>query len=659
LFAFFYYLLENFRMFDFVRKHTRIMMIVLFLLIIPSFVLLGVDGYNQSSGTGAVVARVGGDDIFQGDWDAAHKVESDRLRASMPNIDVKLLDSPEARYATLERLVRERVLRKAADKFKLTTSDARLARDLQENPTIASLRLPDGKLDMDRYRQLAASQGLTPEGFEARVRQDLSVRQVEAGVLNTGFATKSIADVSLNAFFEKREVQVVIFPGVDFVSKVNPSDDDLDVFYKANVASFQAPESATIEYVVLDLASVSKSIALSESDLKAYYDQNASRLSGAEERRASHILINAPKDASEANRQKAKARAEELLQSLKKAPNTFAEVAKANSQDTGSAANGGDLDFFARGSMVKPFEDAAFALSKGDISGVVESEFGYHIIKLTDVKTPKQRSFDELRSGLEAELKAQQAKAKFAEAAEAFANGVYEQSDSLKPVAEKLKLDIKTTTNVLRQPAPGATGVLSNEKFIAAIFSPDTLSNKRNTEAIETAPNQLTAGRVVLHTPARTLALADVRQVVRERLVAVRAAELAKKEGAAKLAAWQANPSLPGMSAAIVVSRDQPQAAAPQVLAAVLRADRNALPVFVGVDLGSRGYAVARINKVMPRTAPAEEIQKQERTQYSQWWSSAENQSYYGVLKEQFKAEIKVARPMSPSTNDLEQGARK
>jgi peptidyl-prolyl cis-trans isomerase D len=231
LFAFFYYLLENFRMFDFVRKHTRIMMIVLFLLIIPSFVLLGVDGYNQSSGTGAVVARVGGDDIFQGDWDAAHKVESDRLRASMPNIDVKLLDSPEARYATLERLVRERGLRKAADKVKLTTSDARVARDLQENPTIASLRLPDGKLDMDRYRQLAASQGLTPEGFEARVRQDLSVRQVEAGVLNTGFATKSIADVSLNAFFEKREVQVVIFPGVDFVSKVNPSDDDLDVFY--------------------------------------------------------------------------------------------------------------------------------------------------------------------------------------------------------------------------------------------------------------------------------------------------------------------------------------------------------------------------------------------------------------------------------------------
>ncbi len=642
-------------MFDFVRKHTRIMMIVLFLLIIPSFVLLGVDGYNKSDGNGAVVARVGGDKIFQGDWDVAHKADSDRLRAARPDIDVKLLDSPEARYATLERLVRERVLLKAAEKFKLTTGDARLARDLQENPTIASLRLPDGKLDMERYRQLAASQGLTPEGFEARVRQDLSVRQIELGVINSGLATKSIADVSLNAFFEKREAQIVMFPSANFVSKVNPSEDDLEKFYKDNVSSFQAPDSVTIEYVVLDLDSISKGIVLNESDLRAYYDQNASRLSGAEERRASHILINAPKSAPDADRQKAKARAAELLQLLKKSPDTFADVAKANSQDAGSAVNGGDLDFFTRGSMVKPFEEAAFALSKGDISEVVESEFGYHIIKLTDIKTPKQRSFDELKQGLEVELKAQQAKLKFAEAAEIFTNGVYEQSDSLKPVADKLKLDIKTATNVVRQRAPGTSGVLSNDKFISAIFNADALSNKRNTEAIETAPNQLTAGRVVLYTPARTLPLADVRQTVRQRLVALRAAELAKKEGMAKLAAWKADPAMSGMPAAMVLSREQPQAAAPQVLLAVLRADGSALPAFVGVDLGTSGYAVARINKVMQRAAPAEEIQKQELAQYSQWWTSAENQAYFNVLKDQLKAEIMVPRPVISSTIDVQQ----
>lgn len=638
-------------MFDFVRKHTKIMMFVMFLLIIPSFVLFGVDGYNSFREKGETVARVGGHDITQGEWDAAHKSESDRLRATMPNVDVKLLDSPEARYATLERLVRERVLVQAADKFKLTTSDTRLARDLQENPTIASLRSPDGKLDMDRYRQLAASQGMTPEGFEARVRQDLSVRQVETGVINSGFSAADIADVSLNAFFEKREVQIANFATADFAHKVTPTEAELEAFYKANLALFQAPEQASIEYVVLDLESVKKSISINESDLKSYYDQNVVRLSGNEERRASHILINAAKDAPAADRQKAKARVDELLQAVRKAPDSFAEVAKKNSQDTGSAAKGGDLDFFARGAMVKPFEDAAFAMKKGDISEIVESDFGFHIIKLTDVKTPKQLSFEELRVGIEADLRTQQAQAKFAETAEAFTNGVYEQSDSLKPVADKLKLEVKTAENVRRQPAAGAIGPLTNEKFLTAIFGSDTVEKKRNTEAIETAPNQLTAGRITHYTAARTVPFADVRSDVLERVVATRATELARKEGMEKLATWKAAPATAAMPAALVVSRDQSQKVPPQVLGAALRADASVLPAFIGVDLGSRGYAVVRINKIVPRPAPDEAAAKQDRAQYTQWWTAAENQAYYGVLKERFKAEIMAARPVRASTD--------
>jgi len=638
-------------MFDFVRKHTKIMMFVMFLLIIPSFVLFGIDGYNRFREKGEAVARVGGHDITQGEWDAAHKSESDRLRASMPNLDAKLLDSPEARYATLERLVRERVLAQAADKFKLTTSDARLARDLQENPTIAALRLPDGKLDMERYRQLAASQGLTPEGFEASVRQDLSVRQVEAGVIRTGFSAAGVADVSLNAFFEKREVQIASFAPAEFASKVSPTEAELDAFYKANQAMFQAPEQASIEYVVLDLESVKKNIVINEADLKSYYDQNAARLSGSEERRASHILINAAKGAPAADRQKARARADELLQTVRKAPDSFAEIAKKNSQDAGSAANGGDLDFFARGAMVKPFENAAFAMKKGDISEVVESDFGYHIIKLTDVKTPKQRSFEELRAGIEADLKAQQAQAKFAETAEAFTNGVYEQADSLKPVADKLKLEIKTAANLMRKPAPGATGALANEKFLTAIFGPDAIEKKRNTEAIETAPNQLTAGRITQYTPARTLPFADVRSVVHDRVVAALAAELAKKEGMEKLATWKAAPASAAMPAVLVVSRDQSQNIPQQVLSAALRADASALPVFVGIDLGAQGYAVVRINKIVPRPTPAEAAAKQDRAQYAQWWTGAENQAYYGLLKERFKVEIMAARPVRTSTD--------
>ncbi len=634
-------------MFDYVRKHTKILMFMMFLLIIPAFVLVGIDGYQRFNDTGTAVARVGSRDITQGEWDFAHKSEMERIQASAPTLDVKLLDSPQARYASLERLVRERVLAEAADKMHLVTSDSRLARELQQNPTIASLRRADGSLDVERYRQLVASQGLTPEGFEARVRRDLSLRQVEQGVVRSVVVAPAIADVALGAFFEKREAQIVNFPATDFAAKVSPTDAELEAYYKAHPKDFQAPESVNIEYLVLDLESIKRSITVSEADLKDYYTQNATRLSGNEERRASHILVNAAKDAPAADREKAKARAQELLAQVRKAPAEFAEVARKNSQDKGSAASGGDLDFFARGAMVKPFEDAAFAMKKGDISDVVESDFGYHIIQLTDIKAPKQRTFEEVRPELEADLKTQQAQRKFAESAEAFTNGVYEQADSLKPVAERLKLDIKTATGVLRKAPDGATGILANGKFLTAIFGDDAVQKKRNTEAVETGPSQLVSGRVTQYAPARTLPLADVRTTVRDKLVASRAAELARAEGQARLAAYKAKPA--DMTAPnVVVSREQAQTVHPLVLKAVLQADPQALPALVGVDLGAQGYAVIKVNRIVSRAAPDAAAAKQAREQYAQVWANAENQAYYEILKERFKAKITV--PQVPAT---------
>ena len=634
-------------MFDLIRKHTKITMALLFLLIVPSFVLFGLDGYNRSREQHVAVAKVDGTEISQSEWDQAHRQEVDRLRASMPSLDAKLLDSPEARYATLERMVRERVIAAAANKFKLTTGDQRLARELHQNPEIASMRRPDGTLDMERYRRLLATQGLTPEMFEAGVRADLSNRQVLGGISASGFSSNAVADMALNAYFEKREIQLARFDTTEYSARLNPSDADLEQFYKSNEKLFQAPEQANIEYVLLDIDAVSKNITVNEADLKTYYEQNVQRLSGTEERRASHILIASPKTAPAADRAKARAKAEELLAIVRKAPDTFAAVAEKNSQDPGSASKGGDLDFFARGAMVKPFEDVAFSMKKGEISDVVESDFGYHIIKLTDIKAPKQRSYEEMMPELKADLQKQQAQKKFAEAAEVFTNAVYEQSDSLKPVADRLKLDIKTASNVTRQPPIGATGVLANPKFLNALFAPEATGKKRNTEAIEIAPSQLVSGRIVKYTAAHIQSFAEVKDSVRQHWLARRGAEEARKEGLAKLAAWKAAPASAVMPAALLVSRDQTQKLPAPVINAALRADASVLPAFVGVDLGAQGYAIVKVNKLAPRDAPSEAAARQERNQYAQWWTAAETLAYYDGLKERFKAEILVAKPVA------------
>ena len=640
-------------MFDFIRKHTKITMGLLFLLIVPSFVLFGLDGYSQNKDKSPVVAKVDGQEILQSEWDKAHLREIDKLKASMPSLDAKLLDSPEARYATLERLVRDRVLIAAVAKSKLNTSDQRLARELQSNPDIAALRRPDGTLDMERYKQLLGTQGMSPETFEASVRNDLSTRQVLVGVMGSGFSANVAADTALNAYFEKRDIQIARFATADYAAKLNPTDADLEQFYTANAGLFQAPEQANIEYVLFDVETVKKGIVVAEADLKTYYEQNLQRLSGQEERRASHILITSPKGAPEADRQKAKAKAVELATLVKKLPDSFADVARKNSQDPGSAVAGGDLDFFARDAMVKPFSDAAFAMKKGDVSDVVESEFGYHVIKLTDIKAPKQRTFEEMKPELELDIKKQQAQKKFTETAESFTNSVYEQADSLKPTADRLKLEIKTVTGITRQPAPGASGALANPKFLNAIFAADTIEKKRNTEAVEVASNQLISGRVTQYTPARTRPLTEVKDIVRQRWLAQRGADEARKDGIAKLAAWRAAPATAVLSAPLAVSRDQPQKQSLQVVDAALRADAAALPALAGIDLGAQGYVIVKVLKVLPREASLEAAAKQERTQYSQWWTSAESQAYYNGLKDRFKTEIKVAKPVRAKADQL------
>jgi peptidyl-prolyl cis-trans isomerase D len=498
------------------------------------------------------------------------------------------------------------------------------------------LRGPDGKLN----RELLAMQGMSPELFDQRLRQDLATRQVLAGVTQTAPVAVGAASAALDAYFQRREVQLQRFEPAAYRSKVSPSDAEVEAYYKANEAQFKAPEQATIDYVMLDLETLAKGITLTDAELRKAYDDGLAKYTVPEERRASHILIKAEKDAPAAEREKAKAKAQALLAEVRKNPAQFAELARKNSDDPGSAAKGGDLDFFGRGAMVKPFEDTIFKLKQGEISEVVETDFGFHVMTLTAVRGGQSKPFDAVRGEIDAELRKARAQARWAESAELFTNTVYEQSDSLKPVIDKLKLEKKTAT-VMRSAPAAAKGPLASAKFLDAVFGTDSLRNKRNTDALEVGPNQLIAARVTQHQAARIVPFAEVKDAARERVIDAQAAAQARKDGEARVAALRSNAS-ESLPNTLTVSRSDAQGMPKSLLDPLMRADASKLPVVMGLDLPGQGYVVMRLTQVLPREA-APGGDEPLRQQYTQAWASAEADAYVAALKKRFKAEVKPA----------------
>ncbi|MBI5259774.1 MAG: SurA N-terminal domain-containing protein [Burkholderiales bacterium] len=632
-------------MFEFVRTHTKLLQLLLLVLILPSFVVFGIQGYSKfTEGEQQTVAHVGGQGITQAEWDAAHRQQVERMRRQMPTIDAKLFDSPMARNETLDALVREKVLQAAATKLNLTVSDSRVAQELTSLPELAQMRKPDGSFDLAAYKAILEAQGMSPTTFEARLAQDLKQQQVLKGITQSVVAPEAVVASALDALLQQRVIRFHRFDNASYLPKTNPGDAEIEAYYKAHEAEFRAPEQATIDYVVIDLESLKKGLPVNEEELRKYYSENAARYSVAEERRARHILIKSDKDMSADARKQAKARAESLLVEVRKNPSAFAELAKKSSDDPGSAAQGGDLDFFGKGAMTKPFEDAVFAMKVGEISNLIETEFGYHIIKLEGTRGGDRKPFEAVRAGIEDEVRKQLALKQWAEKAEVFTNTVYEQADSLQPVIDKLKLEKKSAT-VQRTPLPGATGALASAKLLEAVFANDSVRNKRNTDAVEVGPNQLAAARITSHQPARTLALAEVKERVRAAVQAEQAAAMARKEGEARLAQLRKDGEAE-LAGSATVSRAKPEGLPRAALDAVLAADATKLPAFVGVEMAGLGYFVARVDKVLPRVVVATEAANMQ-AQYAQVWAQAESHAYYQALRKRFKVDQRAATAAS------------
>jgi peptidyl-prolyl cis-trans isomerase D len=507
------------------------------------------------------------------------------------------------------------------------------------------LSKPDGSFDLEAYKRFLAAQGMSAEGFQQRVSYQAAIQQLAGSVAQTAFAPRAVSARLSDLNDQQREVQEMVFPAAQYAPQVKVTDDMVKAFYDKNPNLFQIPERIKAEYLVLNAEAVDKLVTVSDAEIVDAYNKNKARFSTPEKRSASHIQISVAKDAKPADDAAAKAKAQAILAEVQKNPNDFAKIAKAQSQDPGSAEIGGDLGVVEKGLLpAKQIEDAVFSLKEGEVGNLVRSDFGYHIVKLTKLVPASQKSLDEAKPEITADLKKSKLSAKYSELAETFTNTVYEQSDSLKPAADKLGLTIQTVDGLTRTPNPAVGNPLvNNAKFLKAIFSQDAIANKRNTEAVEVAPSTLLAGRVVEFKPAAKRPLAEVDAAIRQRVTQEEATRLARQAGEAKLAAVKASGDAAGFGDVKVLSRTTQQSPInPTAALAVLKADVSKLPAYVGVELPGQGYGLYRIGKVSMPAQPDADRRKQEAESIARAVGGSELYGYIEALKHKHKAKVNV-----------------
>ncbi len=625
-------------MFDSIRSRHRAFTIAIMMMIVLTFILTGVYGFSQFLSSDTSVASVGSEKISQQDLDIAFRERLDQMAQMLgANFDARTFDTPQARAATLDTLLSERALKLAARQARVSVTDSKL----QELIASTSAFQQGGHFDYDTYKTLLASRGMTESGFEARVREDLVRQTLVDAVAGSAFLPRDVTDRLWQLQHEKRQIREQIFRPDSFPGKEAVSDAAVRADYEKNKSRYMSPETVKVEYVVLRAQDLARQVTVAPEQVRAFYDNNLKRWGQAERRRASHILITAGKGGSAPDKVQARKLAESVLAKVKANPGDFAKLATEYSKDPGSAPKGGDLGWFGRGMMVKPFEDAAFSLKDGQISDVVESDFGFHIIRVTGVEAARTQPFDDVKARIEADLSEQAAQKRFSEVAEQFSNFVYEQSDGLKAAADKFKLELHMVDGLTRRGPPQgeATGVFS-PALIEAVFSPDSVDKRHNTKAIEIGGNALASARVLDHHAAAPIPLEIVQQTIRTELERAAATELATQAGQARLAQLRKSADETGFDPPRWIGRDDAQQLPPAAISTIMGLDPAHLPGYVGVASGDGAYRVVQVLAVQAAAPAAGDAGRAASQEWLRQLSSADELAYVKALRQRLGARI-------------------
>jgi len=621
-------------MFNFVAKNKRLLQVVLVVLIVPPFAFWGIDSYQGMSSVGADVATVGDQRITESEFTTQLRTQQERMKSLLGRaVDTAAFDTPEARARILDSMIAQRLLTQEVIRRRMNVTDDGLRELIAATPAFQE----NGRFSGSRYADALKAEGYTRSQFENSVRRDLLVQQLASAVSEASILSRAVAREWALLAGERREVAQSLVPASSFAGQVKVTPEAIQAFYDGNRRLFEVPEQVRAEYVVLSADALLAAEPVKPEEVKAQYEARRDQYEQKEERRASHILVSVKPGASEADKAKARAKAQDLVAQLRKSPASFAELAKKHSGDPGSAGQGGDLGFFSRGMVEKPVEDAVFSMKANEIAGPVESEFGFHVLRLAEVRPGKLRALEEVRGEIEKDLRKQRAGRKFAEAAETFSNLVYEQPDSLKPAAEQFKLTVQDGGWLTRNQAK--VQALNNPRLLSSLFSDEGIKNRRNTEAVEISPGTVVAARVAEHRPAVLRPLEEVRGEVIKRLTEKESAELAWKEGARKLEQIRKGENARvSFGAAKTFGREGDQSLAPEAVTTAFKLNRRALPAYAGIQRPD-GYLIVRVSKVIaPEMDEARE--KGAQAELSRDLGDKQFEAYLNALRADTKIEI-------------------
>ncbi len=589
-------------MLDAIRKHTTGWMAkaILALITVP-FALFGIDSYLNQAGSNVAVAKVNGNKISIQEYGNAIENVRNRMQAD-GKVDATMLDSPQLKQSVLDGLITRRLVNAEINKSNFKISDEQLSQHILGMPEFQD----GGKFSEEIYQKTLAQNKLTATKFENEQRNNLLTQQARDGLAALVFVPKSIAAQTLQFAHQQREVSAAEIKTAQYLSQVKVTPEQIKAYYDLHKDKFVVPEQVKLEFALLSAASLVAQMKVNDAEVKEFYDANTAKFQNDEQRHASHILIGIGGGTNK-DKAAAKEKAAGILAELKKNPKLFAELAKKYSQDP-SGAKGGDLGTFGRGAMVKPFDDAVFSMKVGQMSDLVESEFGYHIIRLDGI-SGQNTSFDSLKLQIKGELSWQKAQAKYAELADDFSNTVYEQSGSLKPAADKFGLQLQTSGWLSRD--DGAK-FFKNEKLMNAAFSDAALKEKRNTEAIEISPNNMVSARVIDHKDSAPRSFDEVKAGIEAVLKLEQAVKLATDKGIADLAKLKAGDAGKDLEwiPPVMVDRKNAQGLTDIVMSQVFKMDASKLPAYAGFVNGKSSYTIVKILSVSDALAKDDEAKK-------------------------------------------------